>query len=302
VSGSTPTDAATAQFERVLQRLPFRLRTVVGRLLDQWPGRIGLGVAATSIRIELFDRSMTIAAQFFTSVFPILIVLASWLGSGGTQLADALAVPDETEEVLEKALGSTPDYATFGVVGTLIVLASATSLSRALTRAFAAIWDQPRPHIKLTSAWRWLTVVLALALAILTARALSRFVSDIPPPTLWEASATFSFDVLIGVFIPWLLMAGQVSPRRLLPGALVFAAVMIFVRPASGAWLPRALELSADRYGAIGVAFTYLAWLYVVSFCFLAANVLGKVLAMDPGWLGRLIRGEAPSGTSVSVS
>jgi membrane protein len=294
VSGSSPTESAEAQYERALQRLPLRLRAVVEGALDQWPGRIGLGVAATSIRIELFDRSMTIAAQFFTSVFPILIVLASWLGSGGTQLADALAVPDETEEVLEQALGSTPDYATFGVVGTLIVLASATSLSRALTRAFAAIWDQPRPHIKLNAAWRWLTVVLALALAMLTARALSRFVSDIPPPTLWETAATFSFDVAIGVFVPWLLMAGQVSPRRLLPGSLVFASVMIFVRPASGAWLPRALELSADRYGAIGVAFTYLAWLYVVSFCFLAASVLGKVLAMDPGWLGRRIRGEAP--------
>jgi membrane protein len=294
VSGSSPTESAAAQYERALQRLPLRVRAVVEGLLDQWPGRIGLGVAATSIRIELFDRSMTIAAQFFTSVFPILIVLASWFGSGGPQLADALAVPDETEEILEQALGTSPDYATFGILGTLIVLASATSLSRALTRAFAAIWDLPRPHIKLTSAWRWLAVVLALALALVTARALSRFVSDIPPPTLWETTATFSFDVAIGVFVPWLLMAGQVSPRRILPGALVFASVMIFVRPASGAWLPRALELSADRYGAIGVAFTYLAWLYVVSFCFLAASVLGKVLAMDPGWLGRRIRGEAP--------
>lgn len=302
MSGSTPTETATAQFERLLQRLPYRLRTVVGRLLDQWPGRIGLGVAATSIRIELFDRSMTIAAQFFTSVFPIIIVLASWFGDGGTQLADALQAPAETEKILEQALGTTPENATFGVLGTLIILASATSLSRALTRAFAAIWDLPRPHIKLTSAWRWVAVVLALALALVTARALSRFVADIPPPTLWEAAATFSFDVLIGVFVPWLLMAGQVSPRRILPGALVFATVMVFVRPASGLWLPHALEVSADRYGAIGVAFTYLAWLYVVSFCFLAANVLGKVLAMDPGLLGRLIRGEASPATSSTTS
>jgi membrane protein len=135
--------------------------------------------------------------------------------------------------------------------------------------------------------------VLALALALVTTRALSRFVSAIPPATFWELAAASLFDVAIGVFVPWLLMSGQVSPRRILPGALVFAGVMVFVRPASAAWLPRALELSADRYGAIGVAFTYLAWLYVVSFCFLAANVLGKVLAMDPGWLGQRIRGPA---------
>jgi membrane protein len=293
VSESLPSEAARERYEQALKRLPPRLRSGVEQALNQWPGRIGLGVAATSIRIELFDRSMTIAAQFFTSVFPILIVLASWFGADGNELSDALSVPDKTEEILEQALGSTPDNATFGVLGTLIVFASATSLSRALTRAFAAMWDLPRPHIKLTSAWRWLAVVLALALALVTARALSRFVSDIPPATFWELTAASLFDVAIGVFVPWLLMAGQVSPRRILPGALIFAAVMVFVRPASSAWLPRALELSADRYGAIGVAFTYLAWLYVVSFCFLASNVLGKVVATDSGWLGQRIRGPA---------
>jgi uncharacterized BrkB/YihY/UPF0761 family membrane protein len=61
-------------------------------------------------------------------------------------------------------------------------------------------------------------------------------------------------------------------------------------------WLPRALEVSADRYGSIGVAFTYLAWLYVVSFCVLLTAVFGEVIAVDRGWLGRRISG--PSRTA----
>jgi membrane protein len=89
------------------------------------------------------------------------------------------------------------------------------------------------------------------------------------------------------------LLSGAVRLRRLVPGALIFAAVMLAVRPASSLWLPRALEVSADRYGSIGVAFTYLAWLYVVSFCALLTAVVGQVVAEDPGWLGRLIRGRA---------
>ena len=68
---------------------------------------------------------------------------------------------------------------------------------------------------------------------------------------------------------------------------------MLAVRPAAGLWLPRALEVSADRYGSIGVAFTYLAWLYVVSFCALLTAVVGQVVAEDPGWLGKRIRGHA---------
>jgi membrane protein len=71
------------------------------------------------------------------------------------------------------------------------------------------------------------------------------------------------------------------------PAAVLFASVMLVGRPASAVWLPHALEVSADRYGSIGVAFTYLAWLYVVAFCLLLAAVVGRVIAVDRGWLGR---------------
>jgi membrane protein len=80
------------------------------------------------------------------------------------------------------------------------------------------------------------------------------------------------------------------------PGAVVFALVMLGVRPAGAAYLPGALETSSQRYGPIGVAFTYLGWLYVVAFCFLAAAVVGRVLAEDEGRLGRLIRDRRPTG------
>ena len=82
--------------------------------------------------------------------------------------------------------------------------------------------------------------------------------------------------------------------RRLLAGALTFAGVMLLVRPASEFWLPLALDASADKYGSIGVAFTYLAWLYVVAFCFLGAAIIGEVVVNDEGWLGRTLRGKRP--------
>ena len=37
--------------------------------------------------------------------------------------------------------------------------------------------------------------------------------------------------------------------------------------------------------------FTYLAMLYFVSFCFLAAAIVGEVIATDPARLGQWIRG-----------
>jgi membrane protein len=279
--------------EGILERLPPRLRGVAEWLLSRWPGRFAMRTMAGCIRIELFDRSMAIAAQLFTSVFPILILLASWFRPDESTVASTLAVPDQTMPVLEDALGTTSSAA-FGVAGSLIVLASATSLSRALTRAYAAIWGLPRPKTSLGSAWRWLAAVLALALSLVVARQLVRAAGHLPPREIWELLAGVGWDVLLGLFLPWVLLAGRIRPRALVPGALVFGLVMVAVRPVSAIWLPHALDASAARYGTIGVAFSYLAWLYVVALCFLAANVVGYVLVSDDSAFGRLLRGGRP--------
>jgi membrane protein len=292
VSESLPSDKARETYDTALSHLPPRMQGVVEWLLSRWPGRIAIRSTASFIRLELFDRSMTIAAQFFTSVFPILIMMATWVSDTGSKLADAIGIPDQTQSVLDDAMASSSGAATFGIIGTLIVLASATSLSRALTRAFTAIWGLPRPKTQLTYAWRWLAVVLALALALVGARALTRYLRDVPPATFWQLLAALLFDIAICLFVPWLLLAGEVRPRHLLPGAAIFGGVMLVVRPASAVWLPRALEVSAERYGSIGVAFTYLAWLYVVAFCFLTASIIGQVVATDSGWFGQWVRGE----------
>jgi membrane protein len=76
---------------------------------------------------------------------------------------------------------------------------------------------------------------------------------------------------------------------------------MLTVRPATAAWLPHALEVSADRYGSIGVAFTYLACLYTAAFCFLATAVVGQVIASDRGWLGGWIRRDGHASKAAEV-
>jgi membrane protein len=274
----------------VLERVPARLRRAAEWVLGRWPGRILTRGAAGCIRIEIFDRSMTIAAQVFSSVLPILILFATWAGAGAAdESADAVDLPDESRSVLDEAVRGAGNAA-FGVVGALIVLVSATSLSRALTRAFTAIWALPRPKSRLGSAWRWLAAVLVLALSVVLVRGLVTLAGRLEPPRAWQSATAFAADVAVVVFLPWVLLAGAARPRQLLPGALLFGVVMLAVRPVSAVWLPRALESSSDRFGSIGVAFTYLAWLYVISFCFLATAVVGQIIATDQGRLGEWIR------------
>ena len=274
-----------------------RLHELARSMRDHWLGRIALGSVAGFGRLDLFDRAMALAAQLFSSLLPILIMLFVWVGQSSTErFADAVSMPPAAQDVLEQALDESGGSA-FGIAGAVFVLLSATSLSRALTRAMASIWRLSRPKTQLTNAWRWLAVVMALALAIVVARSLGRFTDPIPPRNVWTLVLTFGLDILVAAFMPWLLLANRVPVRRLIPGGVVFALAMLVARPAYEAYLPRALEESADQYGSIGVAFTYLAALYVVSFIFLAAAIIGNVIAEDEGRLGQFIRRGRPTRT-----
>lgn len=279
-------------------RLPASLQRLVDWGNERWLGRLVLDGMSAVRRIELFDRSMTIAAQIFTSILPILIALASWFGRNSTDVVtNVVAVPAETKTTIEETLAA-PGDATFGVLGVLVVLLSATSLSRALTRACAAVWELPRPVAGLSAVWRWVAVVLALALSLVAARQLQHLSERLPPHGFWDSMSAVAADIAVALFIPMVLLAGAVPLRWLLPGAALFGLLMAFVRPAARAYLPRVLDSSAERYGSIGVAFTYLTFLYVVAFCFLAAAVVGQVIATDKGRLGVWIRGEQRAAAS----
>jgi len=281
-----------------MHSLASALRVQAQRLLawlgSHWPGRTVVRTLRAFNRVELFDRSMTVAAQLFTCVFPILILLATLATRrDADRIADAVSMPEESRQVLEEAVTAAGDAA-FGIVGTVVVVVTATGVSRALTRAFAAIWELPRPKTSLRSVWRWIAVVLAIAFSLLAVRSLGQLVSGVPPEAVWPAAVSMVCDFAMAVFVPWILLSGAVRPRLLFPGALIMALLMLSVRPVMAAWLPQALETSADRYGSIGVAFTYLAMLYSVSFCFMATAILGQVIATDEGALGRWIRADAP--------
>jgi membrane protein len=270
-------------------RLSATIRAPITWLMSRWPGRVVLGSAAGMARIEIFDRAMTIAAQFFTSVFPIIIMAASWLGREEFErVSQSLDVPPQTRAILSDALHGT--NASFGLVGVLVVLISATSLSRALTRAFCAVWKLERSPRRLFDAWRWLAVVVVLALTTVVTRLAVNLVQGLPPKQLWSTTALLAIYTLIAILVPWLLMAGRVRVRSLVPGGILFAIAMLAVRPASTVYLSLALKNSAERYGSIGVAFTYLTWLYIISFIVLLTAVIGQVVTSDDGSLGRFIR------------
>jgi membrane protein len=279
--------------ERGLAALPGWLRPRVALVLASWFGRVLLRCLTGLVQVQIFDRAMTLAAQAFTSIFPLLIIFGTLLGAAhSNELADALDLPDTSRRLLTDALDES-GVGTAGLLSLLIVLVSATSLARAMVRAYASVWGIAKVRSGPAAAGRWLLVVLLLSAYVLISRAVGAVAGDLPLPWITDSVALFVADAAITILVPAMLLSGTVPARRLVPGGIVFALVMLAVRPAGHIYLPRALRSSNAHYGTIGLAFTYIGWLYVISFCLLGAAVIGQVVAADPGRLGRVIRGEA---------
>ncbi|MGB3438382.1 MAG: YhjD/YihY/BrkB family envelope integrity protein [Actinophytocola sp.] len=291
--------AEQPRWSKTLDRVPRRLLPAVQWIMSHWPGRILLRTGATFVRMELFDRSMTLAAQLFTSIFPLLIMAAVFLGrEHGDRVADAVDLPERTRRVMDEALASGAGFSSFGVLGAMIVLVSSTSLARAMIRTYGTLWALPTPRRSLRGAWRLLIAVILLTLYVVVVRVLIWVGGRAPLPHLATPALTLVADSALAIALPWILLARRVPARLLLPGAVVFGAAMLIVRPAGSLYLPHALQVSADRYGTIGLAFTYIGWLYILSFCYLGAAIVGLVLAQDEARLGRLIRGGAATPPS----
>jgi membrane protein len=279
----------------LLSRLPSPARNLASRLLDTWPGRVVEQGARALIEIEFLDRSMTLAAQAFTSVFPLLILVATLRprqnhNQVGTALADSLGLNEQARASLEAALPSGGTAAsTFGVIGALVVLISATSFSRALVRIYVRVWDAPRRPSALRGFWRLLAVLIGVVLLLVLLTAFRRVLSGVPLSNLLDAFVSFVLGCLVWTWTPWLLLARQVPMRMLVPGGVLMAVCMILLSVAGGIYLPRALTSATRQFGALGVSFTYVSWLFVIMIALVGSATLGAVIAKDAGPFSRLL-------------
>ncbi|WP_157441738.1 YhjD/YihY/BrkB family envelope integrity protein [Actinoplanes awajinensis] len=268
-----------------MERVPHGLRPRAALVLGSRLGALVLHGLGELVRVQIFDRAMTLAAQSFTSIFPLLIMLAALLGPAHrAELTDLLRLPDASERLLQAALSGSRSSA-FGVVGCLIVILSATGLSRALVRSYQAVWGVHRKPTGVAATGRQVGAVVALVALLLSARFLAWLASLLPAPRASGVLVAVIADGALAILLPWLLLGGRAPRGPLLAGGVVFALLMIAVRGAGAIYLPRALQSSTDKYGTIGLAFTFIGWLYVLSFCLLLSAVIGGMITAGRGEL-----------------
>src|SRR5215211_2726108 len=267
-----------------------RLEPAVRLAQSGLPGQI-LG---RLIEVQFLDRTVILAAQAFSAILPLFIVVSTVSphpggDSPGTVLIGKLGLGASEMSSLQTAVVPPPSArASVGVLGILLALLTATSFARALQRSYQLAWRLP--PVGLRAAWRPLALVVGLALYIELLFLFGRLVRGVPAGSVLEDLVTFVGAWALWTGAGWILLAGRVRPRLLAVGGLLTAVGFASLRRLSAFYLPSLVASNQQQFGLLGVAFTLFSWLSACSFIIVVATVVGAVLAEDPGRLAQFIR------------
>jgi membrane protein len=268
------------------RRVEPALRLVQAGLPGQLLGRL--------VEVRFLDRSVILAAQAFSAILPLFIVVATISpkpggDSPGAFMARRLGLTAEDVSSLQSVVAPPPSARTsIGVLGVVLAVLTATSFARALQRSYELAWRLPRAGLR--AAWRPLALVIGLAVYVELLFLFGRLVRGVPAGTLLEDLVTFAGAWALWTGSGWVLLGGRVRPRLLAAGGLLTAVGLAVLRRLSAIYLPALVASNQQQYGLLGVAFTLYSWLSATAFIIVVATVIGAVLAEDPGRLGQLLR------------
>ena len=252
------------------------------------------------------DKAMLLAGEAFTTLIPLLIVVAATASQQGTTaLADRLAVrfhvTGATAESI-RILFTRPPGATgaITVAGTAVLLFSLLGLTRSFQNVYEAAWQLPARGVRGT-----LHGVTAFGLLISSLLVLSLLVGMLRGAPAGGVVA-FVVRVLVSTAV-WLvlqslLLSRRIRIRRLLPGAMVGGAGSAVLSLYSALWMPRVIEGNAAEYGIIGITFAMLTWLIFVSFGVVVIAVLSAELGGAPELPRRAVKPGRLPGSSAKVA
>ncbi|MER8183021.1 YhjD/YihY/BrkB family envelope integrity protein [Kitasatospora sp. NPDC094015] len=237
------------------------------------------------LRVNLLDNATRLAAQTFLSALPALFVVAVFAPATvrdgvASSLRDHLGLQGATEQQVHQLLNTREDGTTqsFGVLGAVVTLLSATALSRALQRVCERCWELPKSRTRV-AVWRWL-VWLAVWLVFLVFEVPIRKGFGLGP--LLGVPLAFLAGTALWWWTQHLLLGNRVRWYPLLPGAVFAGATELLIGVASQVYLPGAVSRSVQKFGPYGVVFTSLSWLIVLFAGITLALVLGRVIAEEP--------------------
>jgi membrane protein len=249
------------------------------------------------ITVGFISTGVVLAAQTFLALFPLLIAASALLppAAAGTlqnAMRQRFGLSGATDAAVTQLVSNRTDLrGGLTAVGVIVVLASATSFTRALQRTYELSWDLPR--LGLRGSVRGLVWLLGLVAYIALLGTAARLAGASPPGTALRAVLVVVGSVLLWWWTPYLLLLGRVRARALLPGGLLTAAALMVLGAVGEVLVPRTIRSNERHFGTIGVVFAIESWLVVICCTIVGCTVVAAVAAQTDGPIGRLVRGSA---------
>jgi membrane protein len=202
----------------------------------------------------------------------MLIVLEA-VEPGDAGIADDLIkrfdLRGSAAEAVKEAFEVSSEPTSTTTLSALVLIVSVLSFTRRLQRLYEDSWGFEQRGLRGTG-WGLVWIAVFAFYASLHP-ALDALVDNLASLVL---SLTGVF--LFGLLTPYLLLGRRLPWRRLILQAGLTAGGMTALGTWSAIYMPRAIESSAAAYGAIGIAFALLTWLWGLGIVLVAAAIYGS--------------------------
>ncbi|MBW3556227.1 MAG: YihY/virulence factor BrkB family protein [Actinobacteria bacterium] len=253
---------------------------------DRW-SILGRALDVQERYSDLNGNNMAAAVTFqaFVSIFPLLLVAVAVVGivaGQGTDVAgrviSELGLTGDARSAVTDAIDAAEgSKQVAGPIGIISLLWSGLGLVNALQYAYNQVWQVEARGLKDKAVgllWLGGAVVLFVAAAAITT-ALQWLPGGIRPIGVVVALAVnfslwvWTSKILPNTHLPW---------RAVIPGSILATIGFEVLKVVGGIYVPRAVASSSQLYGALGVVFAILAWLFFFGRLIVYSAVVNVVL------------------------
>jgi membrane protein len=265
-------------------------RRVCARTLEIAPRTPGYQYAVGAVRHDQRHGGGLLAGalafRLFGALLPLALLVTVILGYATSvdhdapkEAAEAVGLGTTVlESVGESARLSTGTRWSVVAFGVVALLWSASSAARAIRAVHSLAWEGRVGRVRrpFPAALVMLAAIGAFAAVIAVA---GRARAELGFAGLLVSFAALVAFAAIWLGLSWLLPHGNAGWKDLIPGALLFALGLQLIHLGTVLFVADRIERSSETYGSLGVAFTILFWLFVVSRVIVASAMLNAALA-----------------------